>query len=247
MSGKQARRARRQAKNKRGADVPAGADRGITSMFPIPDPNAEVTEFALIDARANGNRVQFVAGPVNPSGDDASPIIAMLSVKVAADLAAAIEERREGWEIQGGGRYIGLAYLPDEDGYRMLDAAEEDTPMIARGEEPPGGVRWFEAPAQAFDAVAQALRDRIIPDAEASTITETTLMEFHGCSVCGRPVFETAPTAMVATNGVLVTACELCVSGTYLDACRSLVEAGLPPARKDLVRSLKEIEAALRG
>lgn len=66
--------------------------------------------------------------------------------------------------------------------------------------------------------------------------------DFHLCSACDRPVFDSEPTLMIGMHGVLAMACAWCASGESEQLADALDKAGVAP---DMSAAIREVLAAV--
>lgn len=62
--------------------------------------------------------------------------------------------------------------------------------------------------------------------------------DFHLCSACDRPVFDSEPTVMVGAAGVLAMVCAWCASGQSGQLADALDEAGVAPVTAAAIREV---------
>jgi hypothetical protein len=68
--------------------------------------------------------------------------------------------------------------------------------------------------------------------------------DFHLCSACDRPVFDSEPTLMVGASGVLAMVCAWCASGESAQLADALDEAGVAPGTSAAIREVLATVAA---
>lgn len=66
--------------------------------------------------------------------------------------------------------------------------------------------------------------------------------DFHLCSACDRPVFDSEPTVMVGAAGVLAMVCAWCASGQSAQLADGLDAAGVAPG---MAAAIREVLAAV--
>ncbi|HET9326427.1 MAG TPA: hypothetical protein VFQ05_06640 [Candidatus Eisenbacteria bacterium] len=69
--------------------------------------------------------------------------------------------------------------------------------------------------------------------------------DFHLCSACDRPVFDSEPTMLVGASGVLAMVCAWCASGESAQLADALDKAGVAPGTSAAIREVLAVVAAV--
>ncbi len=141
------------------------------------------------------------------------------------------------------GTFYGGYY--DSDSALVFQPEHDDVPVgiLARVDgldgDNPHSDRTF---ALTLDMWAQ-LGAELLPLVPAAVDGETLPYEdFHLCSACDRPVFDSEPTVMVGAPGLFAAVCAWCASGQSAQLADALDEAGVAP---DTAAAIREVLAAV--
>ncbi|MFD8413975.1 hypothetical protein ACFV2Q_19825 [Streptomyces sp. NPDC059650] len=218
---------------------------GASAFFPYEE--GGYTPMGLIDARVHGPGIQLTISPTETEdGTLAGPWTDLLRVgregaEGTADRLANLLATSTSGPVADMGEE-GVLFYAVEAGMGTLAKVDVD----ADGE--PLGIRSrLRQPAAGWETFGAFLRDEVIPLADPTATVPTKVMSSHPCSACGRPVFETMPTAMMAglRGGRPWWLCPTCMDGTLLDVCRAVQAEGMPPVQPGLIALLEEIEQAV--
>ncbi|RST00356.1 hypothetical protein EF910_31975 [Streptomyces sp. WAC07149] len=231
--------------NRLGQPPEGGGEHGASAFFPYEE--GGFTRLGLIDARVHGPGVQLTISPTETEdGTLAGPWTDLLRVgregtDGTADRLAHLLATSTSGAVADMGKE-GVLFYAVVAGVGTLAKVDVD----ADGE--PLGIRsQIRQPAAGWETFGTFLRDEVIPLADPTAPMPTKVMDSHPCSACGRPVFETMPTAVMPglKGGRPAWVCPTCADGTLLDMCRAVQAEGMPPVQPGLIELLEEIEQAV--
>jgi hypothetical protein len=143
------------------------------------------------------------------------------------------------------GTFYGGYY--DSDSALVFRPEHDDVPVgiLARldgldGDEPHSD-RTFDLTLDMWAQLGAELL-RLVP--AVSEGGELPYEDFHLCSACDRPVFDSEPTLMVGAPGILAMVCAWCASGESAQLADALDEAGVAPGTSAAIREVLATVAA---
>ncbi|MFJ3842260.1 hypothetical protein ACIPY6_43210 [Streptomyces sp. NPDC090054] len=234
-----------------------GGEHGITAVYPYTRDGR--THFGWIDARAYGPGVQFFAAPVETAGwqgDEAW--IRLLAVgrdgvEGPGDrFARLLATSTSGAIATFGNRSVAYAATPG-NGLGALFEVDNDR-LDQAGDDLVGpledlGIAYrARYPLETWAEFGQAMQKTVLPLVNPEDSLPERIMDFHLCSACGRPVFDSSPSVMVDLPGRGVAmVCQACADGSMLRLCRQLAKDKAPPVDAGLLATLQSLSGVLAG